>query len=563
MVLRRHAIPLILVLVIITGYVLYPVGAVLVESLRTDAGISLVRYASLLDPANRAGWEALWNSVWVSGLSVVLSACAGILLAFVLTQFSFRGSGLCRRLAVLPIALPPLVGVIAFLFVFGESGILPRVLQRVLGTAEVPLSLDGMSAIVVVHAYSFHVYFYLFVSDALRQMDSSQIEAARSLGAGGWMVFRRVMLPELQPALVGASALTFMASMASFSAPLLFAGQERFMTLQIYTSKLNGDMNGAAAQAIGLTVISVGFFVMLRASGSWSDGRRGTKGVSLLRPVQVRRWVRLVLIVCVGILLTLGMLPLLTILLISFAREGSWTWQVFPAEYTLENYARLLSDPGVLTPIRNSVLMSALALAACLLVGVTVAFILRWGKLGRVRTLLDVLATVPFAIPGTVVAIALILTFNTPSFLAGNTVLVGTFWILPLAYFIRTFPLVVRSTMAALAQLDNSLVEAAEGLGARTIERLRRVILPVVFPGIVSGSVLVVIAALGEFVSSILLYAYSSRPIAVEILSQLRIHNFGGAAAYCVLLLVLILLVVALSERLLQRSRRATPGVLG
>ncbi|MGB5873439.1 MAG: ABC transporter permease subunit, partial [Bacteroidota bacterium] len=165
--------------------------------------------------------------------------------------------------------------------------------------------------------------------------------------------------------------------------------------------------------------------------------------------------------------------------------------------------------------------------------------------------------TLPYAIPGTVVAISLILAFNTPSIITGNAVLVGTFWLLPLAYVLRTYPLVVRSTAAAFDQVEDSLLEAGRSSGAGPWRIFRKIVLPLVLPGIVSGSLLAMIAALGEFVSSILLYAYPSRPISVEILSQLRSLHFGSAAAYCVILLIIILFLIWLSNALLSRSRRS------
>jgi iron(III) transport system permease protein len=146
----------------------------------------------------------------------------------------------------------------------------------------------------------------------------------------------------------------------------------------------------------------------------------------------------------------------------------------------------------------------------------------------------------PFAIPGTVIAVNLIVTFNRPDPVSFGQVLVGTFWILPLAYFIRHIPLIVRSTVSALEGYDERLTEASFDLGAGPATTFRRVMLPVVGPGILAGTLLTFVAALGEFVSSILLYTFDSRPISVEILSQLRLYDFGAAAAYSVLLMALV-----------------------
>ncbi|MFN0157943.1 MAG: ABC transporter permease [Bacteroidota bacterium] len=558
-----QVLALLLLMFVLVGYVLYPLGMTIAESLLVEGETSISHYSSLVDPANKAHWEAVRNSVSVSLLSVLFSGIVGVFLAFVFTQFEFPFKTVLSRIAVLPIALPPLVGVIAFLFVFGESGIIPRGLQHLLSLEAVPFSLEGISAIVAIHAYSFHVYFYLFVSTGLRNMDPSVLEAASSLGSSQWRTFLRVVVPELRPALLGASILTFMASMASFSAPFLFGGDSRFMTTQIFSTKLNGEMNLAAAQAIALTLVSIAFFILLRLSTGKETSRRG-KGAVGFRPMHLSPTVRLLLLVPALMLLAVELLPVLTIFLISFAQEGSWTWQILPTEYTIENYSRLFADTQILDPIVNSITMSIITVAGAVVVGVGAAYLVTKGVLRRWRLLMDIVVTLPFAIPGTVVALSLILAFDSPGFFSGYSVLVGTFWILPLAYFVRTFPLVVRSTSAALEQLDDSLNEAAQSFGAGPIRRFFRVLLPIILPGVVSGSILTLIAALGEFVSSVLLYTYSSRPISIEILSQLRMYNFGSAAAYCVFLLLLISLLTFFSERMF-RSRSGSadrlPGI--
>jgi iron(III) transport system permease protein len=449
------------------------------------------------------------------------------------------------------------VGVIAFLFVFGETGILPRLFQRVFGSDGTPFALSGLGGVLVVHVYSFHVYFYLMCSSALRTIDGAQLDAAAGMGSSPWRTFFAVILPELRPALIAASALTFMSSMASFTAPLIFAGDRRFLTLQIYQTKLNGDLDLAAAQSVLLAVIAVAFYaVLLLREGK---GRRGGvgKGEGKAGVLVVSRGVRRVFIIVALGLLLLELMPVAVIVLLSFAREGSWTTQLIPAAYSLGNYRALLGESSMLEPVLNSVLLAAVTLACALAFGIPAAVLASraarrsWGRWAQV------VLTLPYAVPGTAVAIALILAFNRPSFLTGGMVLVGTFWILPLAYFIRQYPLLVRSTTASLELIDDEVLEAAEGLGAGPGLKFRRVIYPAVLPGIVSGGLLVVVAALGEFVSSVLLYTYGSRPVSVEILAQLRQFNIGTASAYAVLLMAGILLLLRVSEFL---RRKGEPG---
>jgi iron(III) transport system permease protein len=159
------------------------------------------------------------------------------------------------------------------------------------------------------------------------------------------------------------------------------------------------------------------------------------------------------------------------------------------------------------------------------------------------------LVALPWALPGTVLAVALASTFSVNRPLAGRFVLVGTFAILPLAYFIRNIPLVTRAALSSFRQVDPSLEEAAASLGAGPATAMRRVVLPLVLPGLAAGALLAFVTALGEFVASILLYTNRTRPISIEMLSQLRAFDFGGASAYGVLLIVLVALVFATGYR--------------
>ena len=556
-----HFIPLCLLAFFVIGYVAYPFGVAIGESLSVNGAFSFDNYLQLISTSSKGNWQAVANSIFVSLLTVVFSGVVGVFFAFVFTQYDFPLRRLLSRLAILPIALPPLVGVISFMFVFGEGGIIPRVLQIVLNTDQVPFSLEGMAAIVVVHVYSFYVYFYLFASSTLQQLDASMLEAAANLGSSTWTTLRRVVAPELRPAVIGASILSFMASMASFSAPFLLGGGRRFMTTQIYSTKLNGELSLAAAQSILLTLFSILFFIGLRLSERRTSGARGSKGAGKTRALETGKTLRYGSITLCLLLLLLEVLPIAAILMISFVREGTWTWQVLPTSFTTDNYLKLINDPHIFEPVKNSVTMSVGTLVLALVIGVTAAYLVTKGASGKLRILLDVFITLPYAIPGTVIAITLILTLASPTIVSGYTVLVGTFWILPIAYLIRTYPLIVRATAASLEQFDDTLMEAGASFGAGIIRRFRKIALPLILPGIVSGSLLCLIATLGEFVSSILLYTYDSRPISVEIFSQLRSYNFGAAAGYCVVLLLLITALILLANRLVRRFSLRAEGI--
>lgn len=540
---------------VLFAYILYPNLHILLQSFSEGGAFTLDHYGEFFSLEHPANLQALWGSVYISLLSVLLSALVGVPLAYVFTHYRFPGRNLFAAVAVLPVVMPPLVGVLAFLFLFGESGILPRALQALFNLERVPFAIDGVVAIVMVHTYTMYVYFYLFASTAFSQMDVSMLEAARNLGAGRWFTLRKVTLPLLTPALGGASLLVFMTSMASFSAPFIFAGGFRILSLEIYNSKLNGEMSLAVTQSVVLTAISIAFLILLRSYAGRRTYVVSGKGVPG-QPRPITGGLARFLVGGVGIVwVALLILPHLTVLLISFVKNGTWTWQTLPTVYTIKNYTHLFQDPRIAEPVFNSLRMASLATGANVLFGVAVAYLLVRKRI-RGGRFLEAVTMLPWAIPGTVVAIGLIVAFNRPTPFTAGQILVGTFWILPLAYFVRNVPLTFRSTYAALEQFDQTLEEAARNLGANWWLAFRKVLLPLIGPGILSGALLAFVLALGEFVSSILLYTYANRPISVEIISQLRVFNLGSAAAYSVFLILLIAAVLLVSHRFLGvRSR--------
>jgi iron(III) transport system permease protein len=178
--------------------------------------------------------------------------------------------------------------------------------------------------------------------------------------------------------------------------------------------------------------------------------------------------------------------------------------------------------------------MAGVATVAALVLGFAAARVARRGGwLGRAA---ELLVGIPWAVPATAFAVALATTHSTFEPLGGRFLLVGTLVLLPLAYLARSLPATGRATLAGLAQLDPGLEEAAASLGAGKLRTLRRVTIPVLRPALVSGALLAFLTAFGDFVVSIVLYTFETRPIAIEILARLRLQETGVAAAYGVLL---------------------------
>lgn len=533
------------VLVVLLWTVVYPNVAVIAGSFENGLG----HWREFMNsPADR---EALTTSIVISLASVAASLLVGVPLAFLLSRFDFPGRRMLRAVATLPAALPPLVGVISFLFLYGESGLITRGVQHLFGMAESPWRLTGVWAIIFVHAYTMYVYVFLFVSAGLERFDSTLDEAASGLGASAWQRMRRVTLPLLTPALAGSMLLVFMTSLGSFSAPYVFGGGIRVLSTQIVASKLNGSMGLAYVETTVLALSAIAGLLLFR----WLEGKRkyasSGKGAATRQAFGSRN-AQIFASVLSVITVVVLVLPHLMVVLVSFAVDGAWTTQVLPPAYTLDNYRRLVTEAELWKPIMNSVWMALIATAANVIVCFVAAYLIVLRKFAG-RRMLELLVALPWAIPATAIALGLAATFNRNDPLAARVLLVGTFWILPLAYFVRGVPLVATAVESSLRQLDPSLEDAARGLGASWWLTMRRVIIPAARPGLIAGALLAAVTAVGEFVASVVLYTHANRPISIEILAQLRALAFGTAAAYSVLLILLVLVLTLTARRLEER----------
>jgi iron(III) transport system permease protein len=536
------AIPIVLVL---AGYVVGPLLTTFVES-GGGSGAS-ANYGRFFEPGGTA-MASLLTTIGISLASVVLCGVIGTAMALLLHRFDFPGRRLIEALILIPAALPALIGAVSFQLLYSNIGIVPRFLQHLLGTDQPVLAATGIGGVLVVHAFTMYPFFYLSVSAALAGMDGSVEEAAANLGSSPGRIFRTVTLPLLTPALVSGSLIVFMTSMASYTAPLLF-NVDRVLTMQIVLSRNNGDLSLSATYSTVLALISVVFLFAMR----WYEGRRNylstSKGTAVPpRPVSSPLGRALAATAAVvGALVLLA--PVATIALVAFSARGSWTWQILPSEYTVQNFVTIFTDPEAFQPILTSLAMSAVATVGSIVMGVLSAYLVRRFRFVG-RGLIDVAIMLPWALPGTVVAVNLISAFSEASAFSLGQVLVGTFWILPLAYFVRFVPLVFRSSAAALSQLDPSLEEAARSLGAGWWRAFRTVTVRLIYRGMLAGALLAFVDGIGEFVASILLYTPQAIPISVEINNRLYSFDTGTAAAYGMIQIVLIFVIMLVTRRL-------------
>ena len=540
---RRGGVGTTLLLGLLLWLVLYPLALVLLEGLRGPEGWTLQYVREFVGRPTEM--RALWGSLWISLASVALAALVGIPLALLFGRYDLPGGRVLGGLVALPAVLPPLVGVVAFLFLYGETGFVPLLLMSLLRLEEPLWRLEGAGAILLVHAYSMYVYFYLLVRAALVSLDGSQLEAAASLGAGRWRTFRTVVIPHLRPALAGGALLTFMTALGSFSAPYVFGGGFRVMPTQIVATRLNGENHLAMVETASLTAMALLALLLFRGDPRPQGAGGGRKGAGPARIVIRRPLTRLLTGIAGWGLAALLLLPHLTLVLVSFVPVGTWTTEPLPPAYTLRNYVTLVEDPVRVRPLVNSIWLATVATVAAVAVALA-GSLLSARRTTAPRRVIQGLLALPWAVPGTVFAIALATAFSVREPLVGRFILVGTLWILPLAYLVRNLPITSRAISAGVRALDPALDEAAASLGARRGRTLRRVTLPLLKPALLAGASLAFVTAFGDFVTSIMLYTYDTRPISLEILSSLRQADVGVAAAYGVVLMLVSAAVFAL-----------------
>jgi iron(III) transport system permease protein len=546
---------IILLAIVLWGYVVGPLIDTFQQSLIGPSG-GLSEYGRFFSFRSGAQGESMLGSLIISVLSVITSGVTGVFLAVLLKRWEFPLRKVCQVLVLVPIALPPLMGVQAFVLLFGIGGTFPQLLASLFHTKQAAFAVDGVSGVLLVHTLTMYPYFYLTVAAALEQSDDSLEEAAYSLGASKFQTWVRVLLPMLTPAIAAGCMLTFMSSMSSYTAPLLFH-VDKVMTQQIVIAKLNGQLGLASVVSVMLAAISIAFLIVLRSYERRVGYATLSKGGARRRRRITSRIGQVVLAVVASASAIFVILPILMIFLLAFSVNGSWRTSPLPSQYTLDNFVTLVTNPMALAAVTTSLEMSAIAVGGAILLGLASAYVIARMRF-RGKAVMDIAVMLPWALPGTVVAINLITAFANPSVFALGRVLIGTFAIVPLSYFVRFSPLVFRSTSASLAQLDVGIEQAARSLGASWWYAFWRVVLPLLYRGIAAGALLAFVNGVGEFVATILLYTPQYRPLSIAINDELYYANYGTAASFGVIQVLLVLVVVIFMRRADERETTRT-----
>ena len=486
-------------------------------------GFTLANYLKVLTHPYYLG--ALWNTV-IIGVGGMVGACLlGVPLAYFTARYVIKGRSLIATLAVLALVSPPFIGAYSWVVVAGNNGWLTQQLKA-LGIA-LP-TIYGLHGIILVFSLKFFPFVYLMSESALRNINRSFEEAAENLGCTRWQRFYKITLPLVFPATSSGAILCFVLSIADFGTPSIIGRDLRTLSTIAY-NQYTSEMGGPPTMAVSISMLMIVISMMAVFLQRYLINKRRYAGSltnltvpkTLSGPYSV-----LVHGLCYGIV-ALATLPIAVVIYTSFLQTSG---PVFSGGFGLNSYARVIREvPDVIT---NTFKFSLLATLMITLVGGLVSYIIVRRETA-LSGLLDSVLMVPYVVPGVVMAIGFLLTFNS-----GVLDLVGTATIIVLILFIRRLPYGVRATSAVLRQIKPSIEEAAISLGASPLKAFLKVTVPLMLPGVVAGAMMSFITAINELSSTLLLYTGGTTTMPVKVYNAVLDGEFGIAAALSTILLL-------------------------
>lgn len=525
-------------------FLVYPLLRIFYDAFTDEAGrLTVANFAEFASDAYYM--RSLWNSLLLGLGTVACTSVLGFAVAFLLVRFDFRGRDLFGYLTLIPIISPPLVGVLGFTFIMGRAGTVNVLLHDWFDLARPVNFVYGLHGVLLVETLHLFPMITLNVVDALGKIDPSLEEAAESVGARGWRKLRTITLPLTTPGYVAGALLVFIWTFSDFATPLvlgvhdLLAAQAYLNIVQFVDRRL--FRMGIVISAL-MVVLAIGFlvaarrYVAIKDYSSLSYSRIARRRLSPLPQAAA--------VAFLSLLMLASFIPYLGVGLASIGK--GWSLTPIPVQYTLQYYERVLVE----TPkyVVNSLLYSGLAVLGCIVVGVPIAWILaRTRRPGR--DMLDGLNTLILALPGTAIGIAYIRAFHFP--LPGLDRALTSLWlVLPLVLCIRRLPYTVRGAYASLLLVHRSMEEAAASVGATGARSFRDVTLPLIWRGVLVGSLFSFMTSLQEASAVLFLSLGGWETIPVGIFAFYIAGSANEAAALGMILIVVAALTVLVINRL-------------
>ena len=545
-------------------FVFWPILTVLASAVRDDAGTfaPLLFLTKLTDPSiwglgclTGGHCGVAWNTVALAILVGAVTTLLGLAFALLAIRTAMPLKPLVRGLSLLPIITPPFVIGLALILLFGRAGMVTNFLASHAG---IPRSrwIYGLWGISIAQVLAFTPVAFMILVGVLRGVSPSLEEASRTLRASSWRTFNTVTWPLMRPGLANAFLIGFVESLADFANPLVIGGNFNVLSTEIFFAVVGAahDQGRAAVLALILLTFTLAAFAAQRSwlgraryttlTGKGDAGMHATlpRALTVLCVVGVVPWLLLTVAVY-GTILVGGFVE-------QIGRDNTPTLRYFLTAFGVDHgvggwFLSGSAWPSFLTTAKLSLI--AMPITAAL--GVLTAYLLDRIRF-RGRNIFEFATMMSFAIPGTVIGIGYILTFNV-----GPIQLTGTGAIIVAAFVFRNMPVGIRAGLASLSQIDRSLDEASLMLRAGPASTLGRVILPLLRPAIVAAMTYGFVRAMTAVSAVIFLVTGGYNLATVYIVGRADVGEYGIAIVYSAVLIVFMMLVLVTIEAVVGEAR--------
>ncbi|GKX28558.1 iron ABC transporter permease [Vallitalea longa] len=515
----------IIAFIILAVVLVFPFFSMLRESFisQETGNISLTNYLEFFRYPYY--YKTLFNSLSVVIAATIFSTLIGLPMAYITTRYNIWGKPLINIMIILSLLSPPFIGAYSWILLLGRNGFITNLFRNI--GIELP-TIYGWSGIVLVFTLKFFPYVYLFVSGALKSMDSSIEEAAENLGVSGIKKLLTITFPLILPTITAGALMVFMTSLADFGTPMLIGEGYKVLPVLIYEeymSEIGGNASIASMLSVIIIICAVAILLVQKLIIS-----KKSYMMSSLRPPKVTKLTkgkRIGLTILCVVVAGFAMIQQVVVVITSFIKTKG---PIFVKGFSLDSYRMIINKLS--TNIKNTFLYSTVAIIIMVVAGLLLSYLIVRKK-SRVNSLLDILIMFPYVIPGAVLGISLLVAFNK-----GPILLAGTAWIMIISYVIRKLPYTIRSSTAILYQIDPSIEEASINLGVSPMKTFFKTTARLMAPGVISGAILSWITTINELSSSIILYTGKTATISVAIYTEVVRASFGTAAALASILTV-------------------------
>lgn len=493
-------------------------------------------------------FRLFFTSVQYASGTAVFALCVGTALAWMNERTNTPFKKLFFALAIIPLVIPGILFTVAWIMLGSPRiGILNLMLQSVFGTETVFINVYTMAGMIWVDGLHYSPMAFLLMTAAFRSMDPSLEESAMMSGASLLQIAHRITFRLAWPAAAGSLLILFVRALESFEVPALLGLP---VGIQVYTSSIYQALHQypmqtglAAAYAVTLLLItSVGIYLQSRLA--YQSAKYSTVTGKGYRPrtMDLGRWRYLTATIFIVYFMLVVLLPFLVLVWSSLQKYYSApSWEAL-RRLSLDSYRSILDYPQFWPTVGNSLFLALMTAAIIMLVAAVISWVVVRTKIPG-RWVLDNLASMPLVFPGIVLGLAIMICY-----LYLDIGVYGTIWIMLIAYVTRFLPYGMRYVSTSMLQIHKELEESAAMSGASWALTFRRVVLPLLKPGLLAGCIYVVIVSIRELSSSILLYSPGTEVVSIMIWELWQNGQYVELSALGVMLIILLFCLVMIAQ---------------